>query len=258
MRGLAGKRVLITGGATGIGRAAAMRFARERASVAVNFLGDPEPAETLIEQLSLAYPDGSHVLAPADISSEDEVDSLFAGAIQALGGLDILVSNAGIKIVHEPHEALIADFDKVVGVNFRGAFLCAQAAIQHYLDMAKPGVVVTISSVQQVMPVEDDAVAYVMSKSGLDGMTRTLALRYARHGIRVNAVGPGAIRTPMNADFVRDPSLERAVVKMIPAGRIGEPEEIAGVIAFLASDDASYINGHTIIADGGMVAGRVG
>ena len=258
MRGLHGKRVLITGGATGIGRAAALRFARERASVAVNFIGDPGPADMLLEELQLANPDGNHVLAPADVANEDEVDALFASAILALGGLDVLVSNAGIKIVHEPHEVAIADFDRVMAVNLRGAFLCAQAAIQHFRDVERPGVIVTTSSVEQEFPVEDQAIAYTMSKSGLEGMTRTLALRYAREGIRVNAVGPGATRTPMNADFERDPSIERAVVRMIPAGRIGEPEEIAAVIAFLASDDASYIHGQTILVDGGMASGRVG
>src|ERR1700737_597445 len=258
MRGIAGKHVLITGGATGIGRATALRFAREHANVAVNFIGDPAPAESLIEELSLPHPEGNPILAPADISDEDEVDALFARVTEALGGLDILVSNAGIKIVHEPHEVLIEDFDRVMAVNLRGAFLLAQGASQHFLGTGRAGVVVPPSSVQQVMPVEDDAVAYVMSKSGLDGMTRTLALRYARHGIRVNAVGPGAIRTPMNADFAVNPASERAVVRMIPAGRIGAPEEIAGVIAFLASDDASYIHGQTIVVDGGMVTGRIG
>lgn len=258
MRGLAGKRVLITGGATGIGRAAALRFAREKASVAVNFIGDPEPAESLIEELSLAHPEGSHVLAPADISDEDAVDALFASAIDALGGLDILVGNAGVKIVHAPHEATIEEYDRVMAVNLRGAFLCAQAAIQHFLDLRHTGVVITTSSIEADFPVEGDAVAYIMSKAGLTGMTRALALRYAADGIRVNAVGPGAIRTPMNADFERDPSIERAVEKMIPMGRIGEPEEIAGVIAFLASDDASYVTGQTIFADGGMGVGRLG
>src|SRR5215470_1638718 len=113
MRGLAGKHVLVTGAATGIGRATALRFARERASVAVNFIGDPTPAESLLEELALAHPDGNHFLAPADISNEDEVDALFARVTETLGWLDVLVSNAGIKIVHEPHEVLIADFDRV-------------------------------------------------------------------------------------------------------------------------------------------------
>lgn len=258
MRGLAGKRVLVTGGATGIGRATALRFAHEGASVAINFIGDPGPAEDVIEELLLANPDGSHVLAPADIADEDQVDELFADAIDSLGGLDVLVSNAGIKVVHEPHETTVAEFDKVMSVNFRGAFLCCQAAIQHFLDQEKPGVIVQTASVQGILPVETSAIAYIMSKSGLDGMIRTLALRYAREDIRVNAIAPGAIRTPMNADFDEDPSIEAGLMKMIPAGRIGEAEEMAGVIAFLASDDASYIHGQTIVADGGLSAGRYG
>lgn len=256
MRGLNGKRVLITGGATGIGRATAIRFAEEGASVAVNFIGDPEPAEALIELLALANPGGEHLLAPADISDEDAVDSLFAGVVQAFGGLDVLVANAGIKIVHEPHEALMVEYDRVMAVNLRGAFLCAQAAVQHFLDSGHAGAIVTTSSIQADFPVGHDAIAYVMSKAGLYGMTRTLALRYARHGIRVNAVGPGAIRTPMNAEFETDPATEAAVVKLIPAGRVAEPEEMASVIAFLASDDASYIHGQTLYADGGLGIGK--
>ena len=195
MRGLEGKRVLITGAATGIGRATAIRFAEEGASVAVNFVGDQEPAEALIEELTRISPEGGHMLAPADISDEDAVDSLFAGVVQALEGLDILVNNAGIKIVHQPHEAAIADYDRVMAVNLRGAFLCAQAAIQHFLDTGRPGVIVTTSSVQAETPVNDDAIAYVMSKAGITGMTRALALRYGRDGIRINAVGPGAVPT---------------------------------------------------------------
>ena len=256
MRGIAGKRVLVTGAASGIGRAAALRLADEGASIAVNFIGDPEPAEALIEELALACPDGEHLLAPADIADEDAVDSLFAGVVQALGGLDILVNNAGINVDDEPHEAKIEDFDRVMSVNLRGAFLCAQAAIQHFLDARRAGVIVTTSSVQQSFPVGTH-VAYVMSKAGLAGMTRTLAMRYARDGIRINAVGPGAIMTPMNAAFETDPAALRAMEKMIPVGRVGTAEEIAGVIAFLASDDASYITGQTIFADGGLMLGRM-
>ena len=256
MRGLDGKRVLITGAATGIGRATAIRFAEEGASVAVNFVGDSEPAEALIEELTRISPDGGHVLAPADVSDEDAVDSLFAGVVQAFDGLDVLVNNAGIKITHQPHEAAIGDYDAVMAVNLRGAFLCAQAAIQHFLDTGRPGTIVTTSSVQAAFPVGDDAIAYVMSKSGLTGMTRGLALRYGREGIRINAVGPGAIATPMNPEFDNAAELRR-MERMIPAGRVGDAGEIAAVIAFLASDDASYITGQTIFVDGGLMVGRV-
>lgn len=256
MRGLTGKRVLITGAATGIGRATAIRFAEEGASVAVNFFGDPEPAEGLIDELNRLHPEGGHVLAPADVSDEDAVDSLFAGVVQALDGLDILVNNAGIKIVHQPHEALTADFDRVMGVNLRGAFLCAQAAIQHFLDTGRPGAVVTTSSVQAEVPVDEDAIAYIMSKAGITGMTRALALRYARDGIRVNAVGPGAIMTPMNAPLAASPQDLRRIQRIIPLARIGQPEEIASAIVFLASDEATYITGQTLFVDGGLTAGR--
>lgn len=255
MRGLDGKRVLITGAATGIGRATALRFAEEGASVAVNFVGDPEPAEALIEELMAISPEGGHVLAPADISDEDAVDSLFAGVVQALGGLDLLINNAAVKVTDEPHEAHIADFDRVMEVNLRGAFLCAQAAIQHFLDVRQPGVVVSTSSIHEVVPMPE-AIAYQMSKAGLGGMTRSLALRYARDGIRVVAVGPGAVATPMNAEFETDPQVLRRVEHAIPMGRIAQPGEIAAVIAFLASDDASYITGQTVFVDGGFMIGR--
>jgi glucose 1-dehydrogenase len=257
MRGLRGKRVLVTGAATGIGRATAQRFAEEGANVAVNFIGDPGPAETLLDELGTINPGGTHILAPADIADEDAVDGLFARVVEAFGGLDILCANAAIKVVDEPHEAKIADFDRVIAVNLRGTFLCAQAAIQQFLDAEQPGVIVATSSVHAEVPLED-AIAYMISKAGVSGMVRTLGLRYARQGIRVCAVGPGAILTPMNADFVEDPSIMRNMERIIPMGRVGRPEEIAGVIAFLASEDASYITGQTIYADGAVMIARPG
>ena len=257
MRGLKGKRALVTGAATGIGRAAALRLAEEGATVAVNFLGHPEPAEKLLDEMALANPGASHILAPADISDEDAVDALFAEVVVAFGGLDILVNNAGIKVTDEPHEAKIADFDRVMSVNLRGAFLCAQAAIQLFLDAGQPGVIVTTSSIHQTVP-QEEAIAYMMSKAGVGGMTKTLAVRYARHGIRVNAVGPGAIMTPMNASFIENPADMRRVERSIPMGRIGRPEEIASAIAFLASDEASYITGQTLFVDGAIMLARPG
>jgi glucose 1-dehydrogenase len=257
MKGLGGRRVLITGAASGIGRATALRFAAEGATVAVNYLGDPEPAEAFLEQLNEAGPNGGHMLAPADVADEDAVDSLFAGVVQAFDGLDILINNAGIKLTHQPHEVPIDEFDQVMAVNLRGAFLCAQAAIQHFLDTRRRGAIVTVSSVQAAFPVNDDAIAYVMSKSGLAGMTRVMALRYGRDGIRVNAVGPGAVMTPMNAIFAENPQELRRMERAVPLGRIGTADEIAAAIAFLASDEASYVTGQTLYVDGGLMAGRL-
>jgi glucose 1-dehydrogenase len=255
MRGLKGKRVVVTGAATGIGRATALRFAEEGANVAINFIGQPEPAESLLDELATANPGGTHILAPADVSDEDAVDGLFARVVDAFGGLDVLCANAAIKVMDEPHEAKIADFDRVMAVNLRGAFLCAQAAIQHFLDAGHAGVIVATSSVHETVP-QEEAIAYMMSKAGVGAMVKTLALRYARHGIRVLAVGPGAIMTPMNAHFVEDPKSLRYMERLIPMGRVGRPEEIAGVIAFLASDDASYMTGQTIFVDGAIRIAR--
>jgi glucose 1-dehydrogenase len=255
MHGLDGKRVLVTGGATGIGRATALRFAEEGASVAVNFIGAAEPAGALVEELAEINPEGNHILAPADIADEDAVDSLFANVVASLGGLDVLVNNAGIKVVDEPHEAHIADFDRIMSVNMRGAFLCSQAAIQHFLDVKQAGVIVTTSSMHEVVPMPE-AIAYQMSKAALGGMTKSLALRYARDGIRICAVGPGAVMTPMNAEFEVNPAEMRRAEGAIPMGRVARPEEIAGVICFLASDDASYVTGQTWFVDGGLMINR--
>ncbi len=255
MHGLDGKRVLITGAATGIGRATALRFAEEGANVAVNFVGDREAAEALVDELAEINPEGVHILAPADIADEDAVDALFARVVELLGGLDVLVNNAGIKLDSEPHEMHVADFDRVMAVNMRGAFLCSQAAIQHFLDVRQPGVIISTSSIHQVVPLTE-AIAYQMSKAALGGMTTALALRYARDGIRVVAVGPGAVMTAMNPAFEVDPAALERVEDAIPMGRVARPDEIAGVIVFLASDDASYVTGQTWFVDGGFMIAR--
>jgi glucose 1-dehydrogenase len=157
MHGLDGKRVLITGAATGIGRATALRFAEEGASLAVNFVGDREPAMALVDELTEINPEGTHILVPGDVADEDAVDALFARVVELLGGLDVLVNNAGIKIDSEPHETHIGDFDRVMAVNMRGAFLCSQAAIQHFLDAQRPGVIISTSSMHQVVAMPDQA-----------------------------------------------------------------------------------------------------
>jgi glucose 1-dehydrogenase len=172
-------------------------------------------------------------------------------AIEQLGGVDILVNNAGIQISRPSHELTSAEFDKVLAVNLRGAFLCAREAIKHFLDGEKPGAIVNVSSVHQLIP-KPNYLGYSVSKGGMMNLTRTLALEYAGQEIRVNAVGPGATVTPINRAWVDDPVKRTMVTNHIPMPRPGEADEMAGVVAFLASDDAAYITGQTIFVDGGL------
>lgn len=187
----------------------------------------------------------------ADVSKATDVSRMVREAIEALGGLDILINNAGIQIAGESHEIDVEAFDRVIAVNLRGAFLCAREVIRHWLAEGKPGVIVNISSVHQVIP-KPRYVGYSASKGGMENLTRTLALEYAGRGIRVNAVGPGATVTPMNRAWVDDPEKRAEVERHIPMRRAGRAEEMAAAVAFLCSDDAAYVTGQTLYVDGGL------
>ena len=248
-----GKTVLITGAANGIGRAVAVRFAQEGASVAVNYRKE-EPDETLRlchEAQQNSGTSGKLVPVQADIASEEQVERMFGEAVGALGRLDVLINNAGILKPEPSHTVGTADFDRVIGVNLRGAFLCSRTAIRHFLERGGGGTIVNNSSVHEIIP-KPEFVSYSISKGGLENLTRTLALEYAHQGIRVNSVGPGAIETPMNDAWLHDAKARSGVESHIPMGRAGTPEEIAAVFAFLASDEASYITGQTLYACGGL------
>ena len=256
MRGLKGKNVLVTGGTSGIGQAIAVRFAEYGANVAINYLRRPEEAEETEEKVhaclaSVRQTGVRDVLVQGDVSKEDEVVAIFEDTIDKLGGVDVLVNNAGIQISKPSHELSAADFDKVIGVNLRGAFLCAREAIRHLLAEERPGSIVNVSSVHQLIP-KPDYLGYSCSKGGMQNLTRTLALEYASRGIRVNGVGPGATVTPINRAWVEDPEKRRQVEEHIPMQRAGDADEMAGVTCFLASDDAAYITGQTIFVDGGL------
>jgi glucose 1-dehydrogenase len=251
---LAGKNTLITGAATGIGRAIAMRFAQEGANVAINYLRGPEEAaaaQSAAREARSAGDLGREITVQADISNEAEVLALFAAVTREFGSIDIVVNNAGIQKVAESHEIEMADFDRVLNVNLRGAFLCAREAIRYFLDHGKGGVILNNSSVHEIIP-KPKYLPYSISKGGMENLTKSLALEYADRGIRVNAVGPGAVITPINSAWTGDPKARRDVESHIPMGRAAEASEIAAVFAFLASDDASYITGQTIVACGGL------
>jgi glucose 1-dehydrogenase len=256
MPGLLGKNVLVTGGTSGIGQAVAVRFAEHGANVAINYVTTPEEAAGTEEEVhaclrKVRQHGVRDVLVQGDVSSEEDVVRMVREVAERLGGLDILINNAGIQI-SRPSEQLAGDeFDQVLAVDLRGSFLCAREAIKRFLADENRGVVINVSSVHELIP-RPNYLSYSISKGGMGNMTRTLALEYARRGIRVNAVGPGATITPINRAWTDDPVKTAIVSSHIPLGRPGTAEEMAGVCAFLASDDAAYITGQTIFVDGGL------
>jgi glucose 1-dehydrogenase len=256
MRGLKGKNVLVTGGSSGIGQAIAVRFAEHGANVAINYLTTPdEAAETEREVHACIHKLRNHgvrdVLVRGDVSKEDDVVQMVQDTVAGLGGIDVLVNNAGIQISKPSNELSLKDFETVLAVNLRGAFLCAREAIRRFLDAGTAGVVVNVSSVHQVIP-KPDYLGYSVSKGGMQNLTRTLALEFAGRGIRVNGIGPGATVTPINRAWIDDPVKRQQVESHIPLGRAGTADEMGGVACFLASDDAAYITGQTIFVDGGL------
>jgi glucose 1-dehydrogenase len=256
LRGIEGKNVLVTGGSSGIGQAIAVRFAEYGANVAINYLRQPEEAADTEEQVQACVGKVKRegvkdVLVRGDVSNEDDVVRMVADAVEGLGGIDVLVNNAGIQISRPTDELSSEDFDRVLAVNLRGAFLCAREAIRHFLAEDKPGSIVNISSVHQLIP-KPGYLGYSASKGGMQNLTRTLALEYAGRGIRVNGIGPGATVTPINRAWIDDPEKRRQVEEHIPMQRAGDADEMAGVTAFLASDDAAYITGQTLFVDGGL------
>src|SRR5689334_11781598 len=256
MPGLKGRGVLVTGGTSGIGQAIAVRFAEYGANVAINYLRQPDEASDTEEQVRACagrvHEEGVRdVLVRGDVSREDEVVKMVGRAVSELGGVDVLVNNAGIQISRHSDELASDDFDKVLAVNLRGAFLCAREAIRHFLEEGKPGVIINVSSVHQLIP-KPDYLGYSVSKGGMQNLTRTLALEYAGRGIRVNGIGPGATVTPINRAWIDDPVKREQVESHIPMARAGTAEEMGAVACFLASDDAAYITGQTIFVDGGL------
>jgi glucose 1-dehydrogenase len=257
--GLEGKNVLVTGGSSGIGQAIAVRFGEEGANVGINYLKvleDARETEDMVEAVQRCQTQVENCgvethLVQADVSNGNDVERMIQSTIDALGGLDVLINNAGIQISSPTHETEVEDFDKVMEVNLRGAFLCAREVIRHWRTEDKPGCIVNVSSVHQEIP-KPKYVGYSCSKGGMQNLTRTLALEYADQGIRVNAIAPGATITPINRAWTEDPEKKKQVEKHIPMGRAGDADEMAAVAAFLSSKEAGYITGQTIYIDGGL------
>ena len=267
---LSGKVAIVTGAAQGIGYAIARRFIADGARVMLFDLDERKLAEAH-ERLAEGATDAADVAqAHGDVGERLDVHNMVAATLDAFDRIDVLVNNAGIVHAAPFLELEEADFDRVLRVNLKGAFLCTQAVAQHMIERLEaedetdaqvpgadepvrgPGSIINMSSINAKLSIADQ-VPYSVSKGGLRQLTNVSAQALAPHGIRVNAIGPGSIATEMLAAVAGDPEKMARVMSRTPMGRLGEPEEIAAVAAFLASDESSYVTGQTIYADGGRL-----
>ena len=248
---LEGKVAIVTGAGRGIGRGCAKRFAAEGAAVIVADVYDDGGVEVAAE---IESEGGKAVFAHCDISDSAQAAALVQTAVDTYGGLDVSLNCAGIIPIDgsDVLETEEAEWDRVIGVNLKGTFLICQAAAR---EMAKKGTgsIINIASVTALMAIGNQA-AYVASKAGVNGLTKSLAIGLAHRGVRVNAIGPGSIETDMMAVILTDEEATARVMARTPLNRMGQPEDIAGTALFLASDDSSYITGQTIYVEGGRLA----
>ena len=254
MRGLKGKVAALTGGGSGIGRAAALRLGEEGCRMAVIDRNEAAANKTADE---IRAAGGIALAITADVAIEAEIAAAFMRVIEAYGCLDILVANAGIFSAERDGKVHTVDksvWDEIVGVNLTGMFLTCKHGVTAMRATAKGGAVVITGSPTGIFGVTPQSVAYSSSKGGVHGLARVMAVDYAPEGIRVNVVVPGFTLSPIVHELVADPAVYEPLVRSIPLRRGAQPEELAGAIAFLASDDASYMTGSLMFVDGGMTA----
>jgi glucose 1-dehydrogenase len=253
---LQGQKALVTGANSGIGKAVAIALGQAGAEVVVNYVTHPETAQAVVEEISRAGGRASAICA--DVSREDQVQAMFQQMLQEFGTIDILVSNAGLQRDSPLEEMTLAQWNTVIGVNLTGQFLCCREAVREFKRRgvvpsvsSAAGKIVCMSSVHQEIPWSGH-VNYAASKGGILMMMESIAQEVAPYRIRVNAICPGAIRTPINTAAWSTPQAYNDLMKLVPYKRIGEPQDIARVAVWLASDQADYITGASLFVDGGM------
>jgi len=239
----------VTGSSKGIGHAIAVRLAQEGADVVVNYNSDPKGADEALTEIRAFGRLGASI--KADLGDVADVQRLVAESAEALGGLDVLVNNAGIETHAAFWDVTERDFDAVIDVNLKGVFFATQAFVRQRMAVRKPGKVINISSVHEEMAFPNFA-AYCASKGGVRMLTRTLAVELGPIGVTINSIAPGAIETPINTKLLNDPVRLKSLVGQIPLGRLGTPADVAGVAVFLASGESDYVTGTTYFVDGGL------
>jgi glucose 1-dehydrogenase len=246
---LTGRRALVTGGDSGIGQGIAYELAAHGAAVAINHLGEDRVAREMA--LAIGRAGGRAIPVQMDVSCEDDVGRAFAAAREALGGLDLLVNNAGLEKPFDLVDMPLEWFRRVLDVNLVGAFLCSREAARIMLEDGARGTIVNITSVHEQIPWKRFS-HYCASKAGQKLFAQSIARELAPHGIRVVSVAPGAIATPINADVLADPRKREEVEAEVPLGRWGEVADVSRAVAWVASEEAEYVVGSTIFVDGGM------
>jgi glucose 1-dehydrogenase len=254
---LQGQIAIITGASSGIGAGVAKSLAAEGASVIINYSSSADKAQQVLDEIK--QDGGEGLIFKADVSNEQEVIAMFNTAIQNYGTVDILVNNAGLQKDSKFHEMTLDQWNHVLSINLTGQFLCAREAIKEFIKRGivperskSAGKIICMSSVHEVIPWAGHA-NYSASKGGVMMLMKSIAQEYAPMKIRVNSIGPGAIRTPINHAAWQTPEAYNQLLKLIPAKRIGEAEDIGGAAVWLASDESEYVNGITLFVDGGML-----
>jgi glucose 1-dehydrogenase len=253
---LNGFSVLVTGGSSGIGQNIARAMALAGAKVAINYHSEKDEAEALLREIRDAG--GSAMAVKADVSSEGDVQSMFTRVAETFDRIDVVVANSGVQKDAPVADMTLDDWRAVIDVDLTGQFLCCREAVRHFRDQdpakrpaRSAGCIISMSSVHQRIPWAGH-LNYASAKGGVHMLVQTLAQEVASDGIRVNGIAPGAIRTPINKAAWDTPEALERLLRLIPYGRIGEPEDVARAAVWLASDDADYITGTTLFVDGGM------